>query len=68
MATHLLARSAASLPRTYGLLVTIVPWPLWPRAQSGVVCDCWRALGTAKGCPWHAPGSPAALLGQRGVV
>eukprot|EP00964_Phaeocystis_antarctica_P051007 scaffold29739_cov47-Phaeocystis_antarctica.AAC.1 len=22
------------MPRTSGLLVTIVPWPLWPRAQS----------------------------------
>ena len=37
----LLACSAACRV-TFGLLVTIVPWPLWPRAQSvksGVVYD-----------------------------
>ena len=28
-----------------------------------VLCMTAGALGTAKGCPWHASGSPAALLG-----
>ena len=30
---------------------------------SRVLCVTAGALGTAKGCPWHASGSPAALLG-----
>ena len=49
----------------------IVPWPLWPRAQSGVVYDCWRSWYCQRvplACLWQPGGLAGVILGGMKLV